>query len=146
MKSLFVWFFIFTSGGAQAGEFFERNGFALGGYDPVSYFKNGEPQKGTEAIRTTHRGSIFLFASNSNREEFLAQPEKFSPQFNGFCAYGVAGGYKAKTEPEAFTVLNGKLYLNYDLSVQKKWLKDTKSYIEKGDKNWPSVSSTTKVY
>lgn len=146
MKSLVALLLVLTGHSAQAGEFFERNGFALGGYDPVSYFKGGAPEKGNEAIRTTHRGSVFLFSSPSHRDEFLAQPEKFSPQYNGFCAYGVAGGYKAKTEPEAFTVLNGKLYLNYDLSVQKKWLKDTKSFIDKAEKNWPSASSTTKVY
>ena len=125
---------------AWAGAYFERSGAAIDGYDPVAYFKENKPVKGSSAFTTTHEGSTFRFASAANRDAFVADPGKFAPQYGGFCAYAVANGYKAKIEPDAFTIVDGKLYLNYDQSIQRRWRRDIPGYIRKGDRNWPEVS------
>ena len=130
---------------ASAGEFFEKNGVALRGYDPVAYFKDNQPIKGVAAYTAEYRGSSFHFASQASRDAFAADPAKYAPQYGGFCAYGAASGYKAAIDPAAFTVVNGKLYLNYDRAVQKEWNKDVPGFIAKADKNWPTVSTQTKV-
>jgi len=128
-----------------AGEFFEKNGVAIHGYDPVAYFKENKPVRGAEEWRAEYQGSTFLFASQANRDAFRADPAKYAPQYGGFCASGTAGGYKAKIDPAAFTVVDGKLYLNYNEDVRKRWSGDTKGYIAKADRNWPTVSKQTKV-
>lgn len=128
------------SGAAFAGAYFERDGAAIAGYDPVAYFKQNKPVKGSITYAATHQGSTFRFASAANRDAFAADPDKYAPQYGGFCAYAVASGYKAKIEPDAFTIVNGKLYLNYDQSIQRRWRRDIPGYIRKGDRNWPEVS------
>jgi YHS domain-containing protein len=95
--------------------------------------------------RADYKGSTFNFASQANRDAFAADPAKYAPQYGGYCAYGTASGYKAAIDPAAFTVVDGKLYLNYDRSVQKEWSKDVPGFITKADKNWPTVSTQTKV-
>lgn len=125
---------------AWAGAYFENGGVAIRGYDPVAYFKQDKPVKGSSAYTATHEGSTFHFASAANRDAFAADPGKYAPQYGGFCAYAVANGYKAKIEPDAFTIVNGKLYLNYDQSIQQRWRRDVPGYIKKGDHNWPEVS------
>jgi YHS domain-containing protein len=128
------------SAAAFAGAYFERGGAAIDGYDPVAYFKENKPVKGSEAFTATHEGSTFRFASAANRDAFVADPGKYAPQYGGFCAYAVADGYKAKIEPDAFTIVEGRLYLNYDQSIQRRWRRDIPGYIRKGDRNWPEVS------
>lgn len=130
---------------AVAGEFFEKDGAALRGYDPVAYFTAGQPTKGSAKYKADYKGSTFHFASQANRDAFVADPAKYAPQYGGYCAYGTAGGYKAAIDPAAFTVVDGKLYLNYNRSVQKEWNKDVPGYIAKADRNWPAVSAQTKV-
>jgi len=144
------WFFAalvlaMSAAGASAGDYFEKNGIALRGYDPVAYFKSGQPVRGTVAYTAEYRGSTFQFASQANRDAFVAAPAKYAPQYGGFCAFGAAGGYKAATDPTAFSVVDGKLYLNYDRAVQKEWSKDVPGFIAKADKNWPTVSTQTKA-
>ena len=129
-----------VSAGAFAGAYFERGGAAIDGYDPVAYFKENKPVKGSNAFTATHEGSLFRFASAENRDAFVADPKKYAPQYGGFCAYAVANGYKAKIEPDAFTIVDGKLYLNYDQSVQRRWRRDIPGYIRTGDRNWPELS------
>jgi len=129
-----------VSAGAFAGAYFETGGTAIEGYDPVAYFRENKPVKGSTAYTAAHQGSTFRFASAANRDAFVADPEKFAPQYGGFCAYAVANGYKAKIEPDAFTIVNGKLYLNYDQSIQRRWRRDIPGFIKKGDRNWPEVS------
>jgi YHS domain-containing protein len=131
--------------GAWGGEFYEKNGVALRGHDPVAYFKDNKPIKGAAEHKAEYKGSTFHFASQANRDAFVADPAKYAPQYGGYCAYGTAGGYKAAIDPAAFTVVNGKLYLNYNRDVQKEWSKDVPGFIAKADKNWPTVSTQTKV-
>jgi YHS domain-containing protein len=133
------------SANVSAGEFFEKNGAALGGYDAVAYFKDGKPAKGSAEHTFEHKGSTFYFSSKANRDAFAAEPDKYAAQYGGFCAFGMSGGYKAAAAPDAFTIVNGKLYLNYNRDVQKKWSADVAGFVAKADKNWPAVSSQTKV-
>lgn len=128
-----------------AGEYFEKDGVAIRGHDPVAYFKDGKPVKGSTEHRVEHKGSTFLFASKANRDAFAAEPDKYAPQYGGFCAFGTAGGYKAAVDPAAFTVVNGKLYLNYNRDVQKQWRADVPGFVGKADRQWPAVSRQTKV-
>lgn len=130
---------------AWAGEYFEKEGVAIRGHDPVAYFKDGKPVKGSAEYRFEHKGSIFHFTSKAHRDAFAAEPERYAPQYGGYCAFGVSGGYKASIDPGAFTVRDGKLYLNYNRDVQKQWSADTPGHVAKADRNWPAVSRQTKV-
>jgi len=125
---------------ALAGEFFETDGVALRGYDPVAYFASAEPQKGQAQYSYEYKGSKFYFASDANRRAFMAMPEKYAPQFGGYCAFGTAQGYKVSTQPDAFAIVKDKLYLNYDKKVQGIWRQDVPGNIAKAEKNWPEVS------
>jgi YHS domain-containing protein len=117
----------------------------LRGYDAVAYFKDGSPVKGTAEYRAEYKGSTFHFASPANRDAFVADPGRYAPQYGGYCAYGTAKGYKAAIDPAAFTVVDGKLYLNYNRDVQKEWNKDVPGFVSKADRNWPKVSTQSKV-
>jgi YHS domain-containing protein len=128
-----------------AGEFYEKDRVALRGYDPVAYFKEGRPVKGSSEHRAEHGGAVFHFASKANRDAFAANPASYAPQYGGFCAFGVAGGYKAAIDPAAFTIVKDRLYLNYSKGIQKQWSADIPGMVAKGDRNWPEVSRQTKV-
>ena len=124
---------------AQKAEVFTDSGAAIRGYDPVAYFTDSKPVKGDAKYTYSWKGATWRFASAANRDAFAASPEKYAPQYGGYCAYGVAGGYAVSTVPEAWTVRDGKLYLNYSAGVQKDWRKDPAGYIRKADGNWPKV-------
>ena len=125
---------------ALAGDFFETDGVALRGYDPVAYFVSSEPQKGQAQYSYEYKGSKFYFASEANRRAFMTTPDKYAPQFGGYCAFGTAQGYKVSTQPDAFAIVKDKLYLNYDKKVQGIWRQDVPGNIAKAEKNWPEVS------
>lgn len=128
--------------GAAAAETHPVNtssGLAVHGYDTVAYFTEGRAVPGKEEISTVHDGVTYLFSSAANKEKFEEDPGRFVPQFGGFCAYGVSAGKKVDIDPEAFAVVDGKLYLNYSLGVQKKWNKDVSGYIKKAEENWPKI-------
>lgn len=114
-------------------------GVAINGYDAVAYFAEETPVRGSEAFTYAWNGATWRFASAENRDAFAEDPEKYAPQYGGYCAYAVARGYTAKTEPEAFSIVDGKLYLNYSLQVRAVWSKDITGYVAKGDANWPAV-------
>ena len=130
---------------ARAGDYFEKSGVALRGYDPVAYFKENRPVQGSAEHVAEYKGSLFRFASKTNRDAFAADPAKYAPQYGGYCAFGAAGGYKAATDPAAFTIVDGKLYLNYNRDVQKQWSGDVPGFIDKADRQWPSVARQSKV-
>ncbi len=129
-----------------AGDFFERNNLAIDGYDPVAYFTEQKPVKGSTQFRSDFLGSTFQFASAVHRDAFLADPSKYVPQYGGYCAYGMAKGYKATIDPAAFTVVGDKLYLNYSETVRSRWLSDISGNVQKADANWPEVQKQTKVH
>jgi YHS domain-containing protein len=132
--------FSLLSAAAHAGDFFETDGVALRGYDPVAYFVSAKPQRGQAQYSYDYKGSRFYFSSEENRRAFMATPEKYAPQFGGYCAYGTAQGYKVSTQPDAFAIVGDKLYLNYNTKVQEIWRQDVPGNIERAEKNWPEVS------
>ena len=114
-------------------------GIAINGYDTVAYFTEKKAVKGTAANTYSWQGAKWQFATPEHLSLFKASPEKYAPQYGGYCAFGVAQGYLVSVEPEQFTVLDGKLYLNYDSSVQKKWVKDIAGYNKSADANFASL-------
>jgi YHS domain-containing protein len=115
-------------------------GLAIGGYDPVAYFTHGKPVKGQREFSSSFEGATYRFASAAHRELFLKDPKKYVPQYGAFCAWAVSRGYTADTDPEAWRIVSGKLYLNYNVSVQKQWEQDIPGNIGKADTNWPGLS------
>lgn len=140
-RILFFIFALLLAGAsmAQKAPVYSDASGAIRGYDPVAYFTLGRPVKGSPAFTYRWNGAEWRFASAENRDRFAAAPQKYAPQYGGYCAYGVANGYAVKIEPDAWSVVDGKLYLNYDRSVQAKWKKDVPGYIGKADANWPQV-------
>lgn len=112
---------------------------AIEGYDPVAYFTDGKPVEGKSDFSYDWQGASWHFASAEHRDLFAKEPEKYAPQYGGYCAYAVSQGSTAGIDPEAWTVHEGKLYLNYDKKIQAKWTADMASYIEKADANWPKM-------
>lgn len=115
-------------------------GVAVGGYDPVAYFTENKPVKGNPSIAFEHAGSQWHFSSEANREAFKKEPAKYAPQYGGYCAWAVSQGYTAHGDPNAWTINNGKLFLNYNQSVKTTWEKDIPTHVTKGDQNWPKLT------
>jgi hypothetical protein len=125
----------------QAQNNVDSSGLALQGYDPVAYFTEQKAVRGRPQFTATHEGVSYRFFSAANRDTFVAAPAKYLPQYGGYCAFGVASGYKAPIEPEAWTIVDGKLYLNYNQSVRRQWSSDVPGNVRKADTNWPAVRS-----
>ena len=117
--------------------FFSNDG--AGGYDVVAYFTNGKPVKGDDRYSAEYKDVEWLFSSQKNLDLFKQNPDMYAPQYGGYCAWAVANGYTASGDPLQWSVVNDKLYLNYDAEIQTKWTKDRDSFIVSGDKNWPGV-------
>ncbi|AZO79227.1 MULTISPECIES: YHS domain-containing (seleno)protein [unclassified Bosea (in: a-proteobacteria)] len=115
------------------------DGIAIRGYDPVAYFREGGPRLGKAEFSVSHAGATWRFASAENKAAFEAQPARYQPAYGGFCAYGTSRGYLVKIEPEAWSIVDGRLYLNYDLGVRKTWAGKPKTYITRADGNWPRL-------
>ncbi len=127
------------SGTAAAGDTnLSFHGIAIQGYDPVAYFTAGRPVPGDPGITASHDGATYQFASSEHKAVFEANPDKYAPQYGGYCAYAAAQGAKASIEPEQFTVFNDKLYLNYNADVRQRWSQDRPGYILKADAYWAS--------
>jgi YHS domain-containing protein len=111
---------------------------AINGYDPVSYNKE-KPAKGSQDHSYQWKNATWYFASEENLSLFKADPEKYAPQFGGYCAYGMAEGHKAPTQPDAWTIVDNKLYFNYNKEVRTEWKKNNDEFIKKAEDNWPTV-------
>mgnify|MGYP001080757759 CR=1 FL=1 len=112
---------------------------AIEGYDPVAYFIEGKPVEGKADFSFQWMDAKWYFSSQKNRELFIESPEKYAPQYGGYCAWAVSNGNTASIDPEAWKVVEGKLYLNYNLKIQSRWEKDAASNIEKADQHWPQL-------
>ena len=112
---------------------------AVSGYDTVAYFTEGKPVKGSSKFKYKYQGAEWFFSSAKNLDLFKNDPEKYAPQYGGYCAWAISQGHTASADPKQWNIQDGKLYLNYDASVQKDWLKDKANFIELANKNWPSV-------
>lgn len=118
-----------------------ERGLALHGYDVVAYFEEGRAVKGSIQFTATHDGVTWRFSTAARRDAFLREPQRFAPQFGGFCAYGVSRGYAVDVDPEAFAVVDGRLYLNYSKRVQRLWDQDRPGHIETARANWSKVAA-----
>lgn len=124
---------------AQKSAIFCTGGKAIKGYDPVAFFKEAKPVKGTDSLSYTYQDAVWLFSSDENLAAFKENPTKYMPQYGGYCAYGMADGHKAPTQTDTWTIVDGKLYFNYNAKVKEMWLKQQNDFIEKADVNWPKL-------
>lgn len=121
----------------QNVNFYNNNdGVAIKGFDPVAYFQENKAVEGNNTIYYKWSGSIWKFTSEENLEKFKKQPERYAPQYGGFCAYGASENHLSPTDPEAFTIVNNKLYLNYSKKVKELWIKNTEQRIQKANEYW----------
>lgn len=117
----------------------DAQGVGIKGHDPVAYFTAGQPTKGQIQFSVSHRGATYWFATAANRDAFKANPDKFAPQYGGFCAMGVALDKKLDGDPNAWKIVDNKLYLNVNKDVQKKWLEDVPGNLVKATASWPDI-------
>jgi YHS domain-containing protein len=122
---------------AQKSPVFIAGGAVIHGYDAVAYFKDGKAVKGDSLWSFEWNGASWHFANQQNLQAFIASPEKFAPQYGGYCAYGMADGHKAPSDPQAWMIVDGKLYFNYNKTVQQLWIKKQEAFIQTANKNWP---------
>lgn len=146
-------------GTAFAGDqFVDKTGFAVSGYDVVSYFdleqsNVGTPQQsplpGSAAITASYNGATFAFSTEANRDKFTANPAAFAPQYDGHCAYGVAQGGKVPGNPTLWRIVDGKLYLNITKNVVGFWEADIPGNLKTSEANWGGLegkaASTAKI-
>lgn len=146
MKILIVIFLSIISLTAfgQDSSYFTTKEGAIKGYDPVAYFTKGQAVQGQKNISHQWQDVIWHFENEENKKLFVANPEKYAPQYGGYCAYGWAKGYAVKIEPDAWAVVGGKLYLNYSKGIQKDWDKDRPGYIIAADKNYAQKGAIKK--
>lgn len=124
---------------AATPQVYAEGGIAVDGSDVVGYFTQGAPVAGDPAITFAYMGVTWLFASEANRDAFAADPARYAPQYGGYCAYAVSQGYTAPTVPEAWTIVDDKLYLNFSTGVRSRWERDIPGHIAAADANWPAV-------
>ena len=128
-----------AASGAETIYNVDRKGVAVKGYDPVAYFTEGMPVKGSKMYEHQWEGAIWRFASSANLETFRADPDKYAPRYGGYCAYGVAVGGLYDIKPKAWSIVDDTLYLNKNLRIRETWRQDIPGYIEKADANWPGL-------
>lgn len=119
--------------------FADADRLAIKGYDPVGYFTLNRATKGSPEFTAEHQGVKYQFSSAAHRDLFAANPSQYLPQFGGYCAWAVGNNYTAPADPEAWKIVEGKLYLNYNSAVQRKWMADENLLIRKGHANWPQL-------
>ena len=112
---------------------------AIKGYDTVAYFKAGKALKGNESFTSPWHGMTWYFSTKENRDLFAASPEKYAPQYDGWCAWALTESRKAVTDPEVWKIVDGKLYLNCSKAAYEKWSKDIPGNIKKADANWLKI-------
>ena len=115
------------------------NNRAVSGYDTVAYFTAGKPVKGKKAFKTSYMDAEWRFSSQDNLDAFLADPAKYAPQYGGYCAWAIGRGYTASGDPKQWKIVDGKLYLNYDAKIKKKWEADIPYFIKLADQIYPGI-------
>lgn len=135
-----------TSAVAQRAEVFQSRrpdysggALAVGGYDTVAYHSQRSAVPGKPEFRVSWRGAEWQFATAANRDLFVKEPDRYAPQYGGYCAFAVAGGSTAAGDPKVFDLVGGRLYLNLSTGTQSSWRRDQAGMIQRGDQNWPRV-------
>lgn len=126
-------------GYAQKSTFIDGSGIAASGADVVAYFTMNKAVTGDAQFSTQHNGATYRFSSAANLAQFKTDPNKYAPQYGGFCAFAAAFGHKVQSDPGQFAVVDGKLYLNKDASVSAKWKADTPGFVSKADGRWAQI-------
>lgn len=116
-----------------------KSNLAVGGYDPVAYFVEKKARKGNKMYHYEYMDASYRFVSEENLELFKKNPDAYLPQYGGYCAWAVANGYTYRASPKHWSIVDGKLYLNFNGKVKNMWSEDTELRIAQGDKNWPNV-------
>lgn len=116
-----------------------RGELAVHGYDVVAYAMDGAAVRGRSEHEFRWSGAVWRFATAAHRDQFEKEPARYAPQFGGYCAWAVSRGYTADVDPQAWKIVDGKLYLNYSKRVQRMWEQDLRGNIARGMANWPSV-------
>lgn len=138
-KLILMLFIVMASAQISAQNQYLKNGVAVQGYDVVAYFESNKPIEGKSDIKTAYNNATYFFSSENNKALFLKNPEKYVPQYGGYCAYGTSENHLSPTDPQAFTIVDDKLYLNYNLKVKELWSKDREERIVKANKNWETL-------
>lgn len=112
---------------------------AVSGYDVVAYFTQNKAVKGREDFSVDYKGAKWLFSSQKNLDLFIKNPSQYEPQYGGYCAYAVAKEGLASSDPKAWAIYDGKLYLNYDQDIQKEWEQDKQRFVKDADNNYPKL-------
>jgi YHS domain-containing protein len=117
----------------------DKTGVAIQGYDPVAFFTDGKPVKGEEKFLIKHEGAIYFFASKEHKDLFKADPAKYTPEFGGYCAYGVSRNKLVEIDVDAFQIADGKLLLQYSKGVRDDFNSDKVGNLAKAKANWPAL-------
>ena len=117
----------------------DSESLAVQGYDVMAYWNDGEAKEGDPDISFEYKGAMWHFASVENRDAFAEEPEKYAPQYGGYCAYAAGNNALAPIDVNAWTIHEDKLYLNYSDGIRERWSKDIEAYIASADKNWPGL-------
>lgn len=120
----------------------DENRLAIKGYDPVAYFVDAKAVEGSATYKTEYQGAIYHFASAKNLDMFKDSPAKYAPQYGGYCAFGVTQDKKYDVDPQAWAIVDGKLYLNLNARAQRVWDKDRNGNINIADANWVNIANT----
>ena len=124
---------------AQTSAVYAPDGIALKGYDAVAFFTLSKPVKGSVDYSYKWHNATWLFATKSGLDSFKGAPEKYAPQYGGYCAFGAAEGHKAPTQPETWTNVHNRLYFNYNEKVKESWMKNQAVLIDSADRKWPEI-------
>lgn len=124
---------------AMQPQVYSASGAAIRGYDPVAYFAERKPVRGSREFTFEWNGAVWRFKNAENRDLFAENPEMYAPQYGGYCAWAVSQGYTARIDPDAWSIYDGKLYLNYSLRIRRRWSNDIPGNVARGDANWPGV-------
>ena len=124
---------------ADTPVYLSKDGAAINGYDPVAYFTESAPVRGRPENAVMWKGALWYFASARNREKFEANPRAYAPQYGGYCAYAVSQGFTDETDPNAWRIVDGKLYLTNSPVAQRLWARDIPGHVSRANANWPDV-------
>lgn len=144
MKPFYLIIALFFSAAVQAADkdiYSDKNG-AIRGADPVAYFSLESKQGaviGSDKLTYEYKGATWKFISDENRKKFISNPDKYTPQYGGYCAFAISHGFTKAVDPNYWKIVDEKLYLNYNETAYKKWLKDESGAITRADKNWAAV-------
>ncbi|MCG8447245.1 MAG: YHS domain-containing protein [Hyphomicrobiales bacterium] len=116
-------------------------GYAVHGYDVVAYFKQGKPVAGDSRFTAQHEGVTYRFSSAEHRDAFTSDPASYAPQYGGYCAFGAAMGRKFDGDPNAWAIVDGKLYLNLNKNIQARWKENVPGFVRGANNNWPLIRS-----